>query len=332
HHLADGWAAARALDLPASFAAIDRIVSVGQGAAAISGGLFAALLAPESPLPITVVRDDELPAFVHGANTLVIASSTSGDTVGDAAETLAAFDQAHARGCQLLALTGGGALAERARLDQAALMLLNDMSPARDAIGWSLAALLQIASRLQWSHDFTADLVEAIEITQAWSRDLAAASPVAQNLAKREAGQLVDRFVVVHGAGHFVEVARHWQQRLNVSAKAWAAVEAIPDANHHTLSGVDFPADFSHQVMALFLTGASDRPRHAQRLVLTQRAFMLSGCNTDILRARGRSPLAQVMSLVTLGECLSTYLALLYGVDPAHVDALISFQNDLADE
>ena len=320
-HVTDGWAAANAVDLPPSFEQIDRIVVAAIGRSASAGAVFAGLIAPVCRLPITLVRDEDLPAFATGSRTLVITVSASGNVE----ETLAAFEVAHARSCQLLVLTHGGELARRAQAIQVTLLPLNE----RGSIGWTVAALLSVASRLKWSHDFAADLAETIDITQHWSGALAAGSPVAQNLAKREAGQLMGRWVVVYGAGALAPVAEYWKQQINVMVQAWASCEVIPDANHHALAGTEWPADYAHKVMALFLTSASDRPRHAQRLALTQRTFMLRGCNTDFVRARGRSVLAQTMSLVLLGDLLSFYLAVLYGADPASREALAAFQAEL---
>lgn len=320
-HLADGWTAANAVALPSAFEQIDRVVLVAVGRSAIAGAVFAALIAPECRWPITLIRDEDLPAFAADSRTLVITISAA----GDAEETLAAFDVAQSRGCQLLVLTHGGELAQRAQASQITVLPLNEQG----SIGWTMAALLKVASRLRWSHDFAADLAETIDITRQWSGALAAESPVAQNLAKREAGQLMGRWVVVYGAGALAPVAEYWKHQINLMAQAWASCEVIPDANHHALAGTEWPADYAHKVMALFLTGAMDRPRHAQRLALTQRTFMLRGCNTDLVRARGRSALAQAMSLALLGDLLSFYLAVLYGANPGSREALAAFQAEL---
>ncbi len=320
-YLHEGWAAAKAVQLPPSFEQTDRMVIAAVGRSAVASALFAALIANECPLPITLVRDEDLPAFAAGSRTLVIAVSAS----GHAEETLAASDVALQRGCQLLILTHNRELAQRANEAGISVLPLE----ARGSIGWTVAALLNVAARLKWSHDFEIDLTEAIDVTRTWSAALAAESPVAQNLAKREAGQVMGRWAMLYGAGVLAPVAEYWKQQIHVMAKAWASVEVIPDATHHAVAGTDWPAENANKVMALFLTGASDRPAHAQRLALTQRTFMLRGCNTDFMRARGRSPLAQAMSLVLLGDLLSFYLAILYGADPASREALSAFQAEL---
>ena len=320
--LIDGWAAAEAIDLPPSFREIDRVVLAGMGGLASGGALFAALVAAECQLPITVVRDYDLPAYAHGAHTLVIATSYSGDTE----ETLAAFEQAQTRGCQALVLTANGQLLERAKKQAVPFIRIDYQSPSRSALGWSMATLLNVASRLGWTHHFEDDLEEAARVTRDWTADLNADSPVMRNLAKREAGQLVGRMVNVAGASIFAEVARRWRAQIAVNAATWAADESLPEANHYAIAGLQWPDNFATKVMALFLTGQADHPRNAQRVQLTRQAYMLAGCNTDVLTARGGSPLAQMMSLVLLGDFMSVYLALLHEVDPSPADVVAEFK------
>ena len=320
--LIDAWAVAEALELPPSFREIDRVVLAGMGGLAGGGALFAALVAAECQLPITVVRDYDLPAYAHGAHTLVIATSYSGNTE----ETLTAFEQSQVRGCQTLVLTSNGQLLERAKKQAVPFMRVDYPAPARSALGWSVAPLLNVASRLGWTHHFEDDLEEAVRVMRDWTAELNADSPVARNLAKREAGQLLGRMVYVAGAGIFAEVARRWRTQLAVNSGMWAAHEFLPEANHYAVAGLHWPDGFASKVMALFLTGQVDHPRNAQRVQLTRQAYMLAGCNTDVLTARGGSPLAQLMSLVVLGDCMSVYLALLNGVDPSQAGAVAEFK------
>jgi glucose/mannose-6-phosphate isomerase len=327
-HLEAAWSAADALELPDGFQSIDRIVIAGVGDSATGGSLFASLSAPECRLPIVVARDYELPAWADGSNTLVVASSHSGDTE----ETLNAFEQARRRGCQLMVIAAGGELVRRSQALNLPAFIVNHPARPRAALGGSLAPLLNVASRLKWTHDFKDDLTEAVTVLDQWATELSAESPVAHNLAKREAGQLMGRIVFVLGAGCLAEAARRWSSELNQTANAWAVWAAIPEADHNLLQGLDWPADFTDKVMALFLTGAADHPRNAKRLAATRQALTMAGCNTDVIRARGESHLAQLLSLVYVGDFISFYLALSYGVEPRQIDKLIGFEEYLMRE
>ncbi len=323
--LEDGWAAANAVDLPAALQHVDHVVVSGMGGSAIAGSLLAAWMAPVSRLPVIVARDYDLPALASGANTLVFMSSYSGNTE----ETLSAFDQAWARGCQIIAMATGGRLLELAVQFRVPYIRINYRSQPRAALGWSLAPLLNVAARLKWLPEVERDLAEALAVMRGWNRELTAESPIAQNLAKREAGQLMGRIVFVLGAGYFAEVARRWKDQFNENAKAWSAFEVLPEADHNFLAGTDWPADFTRSVMALFLTGSRDHARNAKRVELTRQALMMAGCNTDVMTARGDSPLAQMLSLIQLGDFMSYYLALLNGAEPTQIEALVRFKADM---
>jgi glucose/mannose-6-phosphate isomerase len=113
----DAWALAQAFDLPAEYRAAKQVVIAGMGGSAIGGALVAGLVADEATVPISVVRDYRLPAFV-GSETLVVGCSYSGNTE----ETLSAVREARERGARLLAITTDGQLAHIAS------MLKNEVS------------------------------------------------------------------------------------------------------------------------------------------------------------------------------------------------------------
>jgi len=58
---------------------------------------------------------------------------------------------------------------------------------------------------------------------------------------------------------------------------------------------------------------------------------MLQGCDTDILTARGDSPLAQMLSMIQFGDWISGYLGVLNGADPSDTEVLLSFKKRMAE-
>ncbi len=54
--------------------------------------------------------------------------------------------------------------------------------------------------------------------------------------------------------------------------------------------------------MSLFVRSPSDDPRNRRRLDLTKKAYMLEGLNTDFLDAGGRSPLANMWTMILFGD------------------------------
>ncbi|MCL4822877.1 MAG: hypothetical protein KJZ57_01545, partial [Anaerolineales bacterium] len=54
--------------------------------------------------------------------------------------------------------------------------------------------------------------------------------------------------------------------------------------------------------------------------------------NTDVLDARGDSPLAHMWTLLLFGDYMAYYLAIAYGVDPTPVDALTNLKDALKEK
>lgn len=319
------WALGQDLDLPA-WEGIERVVMAGMGGSAIGADLLAAYVAPLSPVPVFVHRDYELPAWARESTTLVCASSHSGNTE----ETLAAFTAAQTSGCRILALTTGGRLGELATAAGAPVWRFMHHGQPRAAIGFSFGLLLAAFARLGLIPDPGEELAGAVAAMREQQVTLQAEVPAPRNPAKRLAGQLVDRWVAVFGAGPLAPVARRWKGQVSEVAKAWAQFEFLPEADHNTLAGVINPQKLFPQTMMLFLDGPAVHPRNRLRLELTRKIFMLEGLNTDFLTARGDTPLANQWTALHFGDYVAYYLAMAYGVDPTPVAAIESLKEELA--
>jgi glucose/mannose-6-phosphate isomerase len=156
--------------------------------------------------------------------------------------------------------------------------------------------------------------------------------PVVRNPAKREAGQLIGRWVMVFGADVLAPVARRWKTQLNELAKAWAQFEALPEADHNALAGLMQPEQALSNTMALFLRARSYHPRNLLRVELTKQAYMLEGLNTDFIDAQGETPLAQQWTALHFGDYVAYYLAMLYETDPTPIAALEGFKRQLMEQ
>jgi glucose/mannose-6-phosphate isomerase len=328
--LEKAWNLGQQLPLP-SWKGIQRVLITGMGGSAIGGDLVSAYVEPTCKIPLVVVRDYTLPAWAAGSETLVVASSHSGSTE----ETIAAYQTAAQRGCTRLAVCTGGELARLATADAAAgeavqLWTFEHNFQPRAAVGYSFGLLLSALSRLGLVPDPAAEVQQAVAAMRRQQETLRADVPVVRNLAKRQAGQLVGRWVAVFGAGILAPVARRWKGQISEVAKAWAQFESLPEADHNTLAGSLFPEEVISRTLAIFLRGPSDHPRNALRIEITKRVLMLDGMCTDFIDAQGATPLENLWTALHLGDYVAYYLAMCYEVDPTPVNALQSLKLELA--
>ncbi len=312
-------------DLP-EIQGIQNVLIAGMGGSAIGADLMAAYTSPYTPVPVFVLRDYNLPAWARGAQTLVIASSHSGNTE----ETLTVFDQAIEGHSQLMAITTGGKLAEKASALKIPTWQFEHNGQPRAAVGYSFGLLLSAFTRLGILPDPREELEHTIDAMRSQQYNLRIDVPVPTNAAKRSAGQWIGRWLTVIGADFLAPVARRWKGQFNEVAKTWSQFDTLPEADHNTVAGIINPEDVLLKTMVIFLRANHNHHRNKLRTDLTKKIFMLEGLNTDFVDAKGETRMADMWTLLHFGDYAAYYLAMAYGVDPTPVAAIEDFKVELA--
>jgi glucose/mannose-6-phosphate isomerase len=314
------------LELPEPSSGIDQILIAGMGGSAIGADLVAAYAKPDSRVPIVAHRNYELPRWAHSANTLVICSSHSGNTE----EVLSIFEQAASSDCQVMAVTTGGQLAEKARAHGYPVWQFEHDFQPRAAVGYSFGLLAGILSRLEIGVSLPDDVKSFAAGLKSHQANHLPEKPVVQNPAKRMAGQLIGRWITVWGAGILAPIARRWKGQFNEVSKAQASFEILPEGDHNTLQGVAQPEGQFGASMHIFLQAESLHPRNQLRVEFTRMGFMTEGHNADIVIARGEGRLAQMWNTLIFGDYVAYYLAMAYEVDPSPVPMLVELKEQLS--
>lgn len=319
------WELGQNLALP-PYRNLRQVIIAGMGGSAIGADLLAAYAAAKCKVPVFVHRDYDLPAWAVGPETLMIASSHSGNTE----ETLSSYEMALHNHCQVLVIATGGKLVDSATRAGIPVWIFEHKGQPRAAVGYSFNLLLALLARLDLLPDPGREVTDAIQILQERQSILRSDVPVALNPAKRLAGQLVGRWVTVFGAGILAPVARRWKSQISEIAKAWAQFEFLPEADHNTLAGTLFPEELLARCIALFLVCPSDHPRNRLRSDLTRKVMMVEGLNTDSIEAHGSTPMAHIWSSLHLGDYVAYYLSMIYGVDPTPIVALQNLKGEMS--
>jgi glucose/mannose-6-phosphate isomerase len=113
------------------FSGITKVIIAGMGGSAIGASLLKAYVAPLASVPIFVHRDYGLPAWATGPETLVIASSHSGNTE----ESLSAMETALERNNCLVVFSTGGKMAQLASENGIDLWKFKHKGQPRAAVG-----------------------------------------------------------------------------------------------------------------------------------------------------------------------------------------------------
>lgn len=300
------------------------VVFCGMGGSGIAGDVLVAVSAGRAPVPVTVVKGYDIPAYV-GPDTLVICASYSGNTE----ETLSCFEQARARKARIVTLTTGGKLADRAaELGLPRIAPLEGIQP-RAALASLTVPTLVVMERLGLLPGIGEDIAETEDVLAARTKELGREAP--GNEAKGLASRIEGKLPLVWGQDGFLSVAAiRWRCQLNENAKIPAFSSVLPELDHNELVGYDPGVGALDQIALIVLRAPGEHPRVAKRVDTTLDLMRDRVGRVDQVHAVGESALARLMSIAILGDFTSAYLAFLRGVDPTPVVVIEGLKRTLA--
>jgi glucose/mannose-6-phosphate isomerase len=265
-----------------------------------------------------VIRGYDLPAYVD-RRSLVIISSFSGSTE----ETLSACEQALTAGARVAAVTTGGELAKRAKNLDFPLVQFAFAGQPREAVGYSTLLMLGLLSHLGYLADRTVEVQATIETLEQMIATIGPEVAAEFNPAKRLAQRLFGKLVLIYGGGLMAEVARRWKGQMNENAKHWSFFEQLPEVNHNSVLGYQFPTDVAQRSLVVILSSSLTNPRIRIRERVTAELLARWGVTAETVLARGDSPLEHVLSTAYVGDFVSYYLAMINDVDPNDIETLL---------
>jgi glucose/mannose-6-phosphate isomerase len=306
----------------------------GMGGSAIGGDLARSYWEAESPIPIVVVRNHRLPAFIND-HWFVIASSYSGNTE----EVLAAVAEAARRGCRrILALASGGRLAALAQEHRWPLIRLPNGLMPRAALGYSFGGVM--LAMAHWGvagnnpsvllSALTSELLATSSFLAGRVSLLDRACPLERNPAKQAATNVAGRIVAILGTSGTTDViAARIKTQLCENSKALAFANAFPEVTHNEIVGLAAFGNASEQLAVIILSSEEDHPAAVAQQEAFQRMMRDFQIPLIRLQAEGHGRLDRMLSLVQTGDFISYHLAILNGQDPTPIAAIDTLKRSL---
>jgi glucose/mannose-6-phosphate isomerase len=103
----------------------------------------------------------------------------------------------------------------------------------------------------------------------------------------------------------------------------------MPELGHNEIVGFAPGTDALSHVVIVTLRAAAEHARIAVRLEAAARIARDVVGGVEAARVHGKSALAQLASAVHLGDLVSVYLAILRGVDPTPIDAIVRLKSEV---
>jgi len=298
-------------DFVSPYHGIKNVLVVGMGGSALPGD-FLKMYVEKDNIKVSVARDYRLRKPVSN-DTVVFVISYSGNTE----ETIEALEQLIQTKANIVVLASGGKLVELAHTNNLPLILVPQGMQPRCATGYFFSIMVAVLEKMNVvSHKQN----EIISLKETLSSLMDHA--YLQNLAKRIQGKVP----LVYGASDFLFVVRNIKIKFNENSKTQAFFNVFPELNHNEMVG------FTHLVMTpffLIFQKPNDHERVIKRMHIFAQLMKEKHLETEIILLRGKTMLEWIFEASYMGDWLSYYLALAYGIDPEPVVMVEDFKKKM---
>ncbi|MDD2372368.1 MAG: bifunctional phosphoglucose/phosphomannose isomerase [Syntrophomonadaceae bacterium] len=302
------------------------VVVSGMGGSAIGGDILRVYAAKKAMVPVLVVRDYNIPAFVDQYS-LFLAVSYSGNTE----ETLSAYSQAREQGASIICVTTGGKLKAMAKEDGYAVVEIPAGLVPRAATGYLFAPLALLLEELGIVEGVRQELQETVGVLRGMREELHPGVEAGSNQARIIAGKLKNSLPVIWGTAGVSEVAAlRWKAQINENAKCPAYYSVFPELNHNEIVGFEVPQPLLTSLCCIILRDKYDYERVKRRIEISKDIIKERVKEIIEINSQGESYLARFYSLVYIGDYASVYLALEYGINPTPVKVIDYLKAELA--
>ncbi len=307
--IVEGLEIGRALKLPRTYGKVKQVLFYGMGGSAISGDVLRILVTQRSRDFFAVEHGGKWPNWAD-RQTLAVFSSYSGNTI----EVLQHLKHAIACGSSMLIVTSGGKLAQMAAKHRIPWVKIPGGLPPRCAIGYLTFSVLPVLEKVGHFRVLKAEIDETLAVIR---------KVPSEGNPKKIARALFGKSIHLYAMGGLLEpVLIRWRAQLAENSKTLASHHFIPEIFHNEVEGWRFPKDVIRRSLALFLRDREDSPFFEKRRKLIAKYIRDQKAETLEIKSSGRSPLARIFSLISLGDWVSYELALLNGVDPMKIPVI----------
>ncbi|MEK9183103.1 MAG: SIS domain-containing protein [Patescibacteria group bacterium] len=324
----EAWKDLAGVSVPRAYSQVKNIVVAGMGGSALGAHIIDALYGNEIKMPLEIVNDYYLPAYV-GKDTLVVLSSYSGSTE----ETLSCAAEAERKNAKILVMASGKNLAELKKEKKFPGYLFtphfNPCDSPRMGLGYSLFGLLILFGKMGLIRFGEYEAQKAIKVAEKYNRALGVYKKITDNRAKQLAEKLQDKIPFYFSGSHLAGNIHTAANQLNENAKVFAGWALLPEINHHLMEGLLFPAAVKKNLALVFFESAADEFKIKKRFTLTREVAKKRGVEEISYMLQEKTRLGQSFELLVLGSYVSFYLAMLYGLDPTPIPMVDWFKNKI---
>ena len=302
---------------------VENVVVLGMGGSGVAGDILMATAAPFMAVPVVVVKNYGLPAFV-GESSLVFAISFSGNNE----ETIEAASAAAMEGARVVVVAGGGELEMLAKSWGSPYVAVPSTLPVpRCGLGAMAIPPLVVLEDVGLFPGASQWIDCAVTQLRRRRDQLVSDGSPAAALARR-----VGRTIPIIHAGHSLGAAAalRWKAVMNENAKCQAFWAAQPELCHNDIQGWGQHGDATRQLFTLVtLRHEAEHPQVMRRFDLVAEVLREVVAGIEEVRAEGDGDLAQLFDLIITGDFFSLEMAAREGIDPGPTPIMDDLKTEL---
>lgn len=293
----------------------DNVVICGMGGSGIGGKMVTRLYAQQANVPIILVQDYTIPAFVN-EKTLVIASSYSGTTE----ETLTAIKSAEEKGATIVGVSSGGDLMRLCENKKYNFIRLPSGNPPRSMLAFSLVQLIHILSEAKIIKENAID--DLLSCRSLLNAELITIKKQAKILAQH----FCQKQGVIYADTDSESVAIRARQQFNENSKQLVWHHVIPEMNHNELVGW---AGGSDHFAVVFFESQFLLDRNKLRFELSKEIIGKVTPNILTIEGKGKTLIEEHFYFIHIIDWASIFLSELNDCDAVEVNVIDHLKGNL---
>lgn len=303
------------------FTKIEKIILTGLGGSAISGDIFYTLFHDQLSIPFIVNRNYNLPKFAD-EKTLVIACSYSGNTE----ETLSSFEEALDKKCEIVTISSGGILKEKALANNLMHLEVQGGYQPRCAIGLMLTTLIKFFEESGFIFFENGFYEHIIQMLEEKSEEYSSEKGAPYEMALK----LIGKFPVIHSTELLQSINVRFRSQLAENSKVLSYSGIIPELNHNEIIAWEKYDEKFLPAILIQIIDEDDHPRNKLRFDITRK--ILSESKVEILQLQSKQPkfYLRIFDLIYYVDWVSFFLAVMRKVDPTPIKNINALKEALS--
>lgn len=295
---------------------VDHIILAGMGGSGAMGDMFSAILS-KTKVHVCVVKGYLLPKTVD-SNTLVVATSISGDTI----ETLTVLDSARKARCKIIAFSSGGKMQDYCNKNKIEYRKIPQIHSPRDSLTSFLYSMLKILEPILPIEK--TDIIESIKQLEILGKQISSINLSSENPSLNLA-EWISGIPLIYYPHGLQTAAIRFKNSLQENAKTHAMTEDVIEACHNGIVSWEKPS----VVQPILLEGMDDYIKTKEIWKILKEYFEAKNIQYKQIFSGKGSILTKLVRLIYLLDYSTIYKAVLSEIDPTPINSIDYVKSNL---